>query len=68
MTSLRIIGDAIELNGVPVARLLPGLKLSLRDSLTWAFDEVEEDADTIVELENRIAQLEARLAPERSKP
>jgi hypothetical protein len=61
VTTLRIIGDVVELGGVPVARLLPRLKLSLRDELIWAFDAIDEDAETIAELEARVAQLEARL-------
>ena len=60
MSQLRIVADdVIELGGVPVARLLPGLKLSLRDELIWAFDAVDEDAETIADLEDRIAKLEA---------
>jgi hypothetical protein len=54
VTEIRIIGDTIELDGVMVATLVPGLKLSLRDELIWAFDAVDE-------LEDRVAQLEARL-------
>ena len=68
MTSktLRLLGDEIELNGAVVGRLLPGLQLSLRDELIWAFDAVDEDAETIAELEDRIAKLEERLkAPAR---
>ena len=43
MTTLRIVADdVVELDGVPVARLLPGLRLSLRDDLAWAFDSVDE--------------------------
>jgi hypothetical protein len=60
MTELRIVaGDVVELNGRPVAKLLPRLKLSLRDELAWAFDAVDEDY--VVELETRIARLEERL-------
>jgi hypothetical protein len=58
-TSTRLLGDEIELNGTVVGRLLPGLKLSLRDELIWVFDAVGEDAETVAELEGRIAQLEA---------
>ena len=47
----------IELDGRPVARLLPGLQ-SLRDRLTEAFDYLDEDALYISQLENRVAQLE----------
>jgi hypothetical protein len=63
VTTLRIVtDDVIELGGVPVARLLPRLKLSLRDELIWAFDAIDEDAETIAELERRIAQREAYIA------
>jgi hypothetical protein len=62
VSALRIVtDDVIELGGVPVAQLLPRLKLSLRDELIWAFDAIDEDAETIVELERRIALLEERL-------
>jgi hypothetical protein len=61
--SLRIVGDWIELDGARVARLLPGLRLSLLDQLTAAFDSIDEDADYIAELEERLAaQSEAREA------
>jgi hypothetical protein len=40
-------------------RLLPGLKLSLRDELTALFDAVDEDY--IALLEDRIAKLEEQL-------
>jgi BMFP domain-containing protein YqiC len=67
VSELRIVADdVIELGGVPVARLLPCLKLSLRDELTWAFDVIDEDAETIALLEARIAQLEARKSPSES--
>ena len=62
MTALRLLGDEIELDGRSIARLLPGLTLSLRDKLTEAFDCLDEEY--VAELEDRIAQLEARLAPE----
>jgi hypothetical protein len=58
-TEIRIIDDAIELDGVTVARLLPNLRLSLRDRLVEAFDSLDEDY--IALLENRIAELEAKL-------
>jgi hypothetical protein len=61
MTELRLVGDAIEMNGVTVGVLIPGLRLSLRDELIWAFDAIDEDEATIVELEGRVAQLEAQL-------
>jgi hypothetical protein len=66
VTEIRIIGDTVELDGDPVARLAPNLRLSQRDRLVELFDAVDEDAETIAELEARIAQLEERLkAPAR---
>ena len=62
MTALAIVDDMIELDGRPVARLLPNLRLSLHDRLTEAFDALDKDAETIARLEDRIAQLESRLA------
>ncbi len=62
MTStLRLLGDEIELNGTVVGRLLPGLRLSLRDELIWAFDNLDEDAEYIAQVEGSVAQLEAKL-------
>jgi hypothetical protein len=52
--SLRIIECWIELDGERVARLLPNLRLSLLDRLAEAFDSIEEDADYIAELEERL--------------
>jgi hypothetical protein len=61
--SLRIIEGFIEFDGARVARLLPGLRLSLLDRLTEVFDAVDEDAAYIAELEERLAaQSEAREA------
>ena len=43
MTELRIVaGGIVELDGHPVARLLPNLQLSLRDKLEEAFDALDE--------------------------
>ena len=61
MTELRIVDDAIELNGMTVAKTVPNLRPSQRDRLEEAFDRLDEDAAYIAELEERIAQLEARL-------
>ena len=61
VTELRLIDDAIELDGRPVAKLMPGVSLSIRDRLTEAFDALDEDAETIARLEDRIAWLESRL-------
>jgi hypothetical protein len=63
MTELRLIGDEILLDGVAVGTLVPGVRLSQRDRLEEAFDALDEDAEDIALLEDRIAQLEARLAP-----
>jgi hypothetical protein len=52
--NLRIVEGWIELDGERVARLLPNLRLSLLDRLTEAFDAIEEDADYIAELEERL--------------
>jgi hypothetical protein len=56
---LRILQGFIELDGQRIARLLPNLRLSLLDRLTEAFDAIEEDADTIAELEERLEMLAA---------
>ena len=46
MTELRVVADEIvELDGIPVARLLPNLTLSLRDKLIEAFDTIGEYVD-----------------------
>ena len=42
MTELRLIGDEILLDGVTVGTLVPGLRLSQRDKLEEAFDELSE--------------------------
>jgi hypothetical protein len=44
VTVLARVDDAIELNGVTIARLLPSVRLSIRDQLQAAFDAFEEDA------------------------
>ena len=60
MTDLRIVADdVIELGGVSVGKLLPGLKPSLRDELTALFDAIDEGY--VARLEDRIEQLEAWL-------
>ena len=61
MIELRIVADVIEMNGVTVGTLVPGLRLSIRDQLVEAFALADEDENYIAELEGRIAQLEARL-------
>jgi hypothetical protein len=64
VTEIRIIGDTVELDGTMIATLVPGLRLSLRDELIWAFNSLDEDY--IALLEDRIAELEERLkAPAR---
>jgi hypothetical protein len=62
MTALRIVGDAIELDGRVVAVLVPGLRLSQRDQLVAAFDFAADAAEDVALLEARIAILEERLA------
>jgi hypothetical protein len=54
--NLRIVEGWIELDGERVGRLLPNLRLSLLDRLTEAFDTMEEDADYIAELEERLGR------------
>ena len=44
-----------------VARLLPNIRLSIRDRLAELFDAVDEDETYIAVLEARVAELEARL-------
>jgi hypothetical protein len=51
---LRIVGDFIELDCERVARLLPNLRLTLRDRLTETFDSIDEDAAYIAELEEKL--------------
>ena len=63
MTSLRLVdGCTNELDVRPVARLLPNLQLSVRDKLEAAFDALDEATAEIALLEDRIAQLQSRLA------
>ena len=64
VTEIRIVDDTVELDGVPVGRLVQGLRPSLRDELVLAFDSLDEDY--IALLEDRIAKLEEQLkAPAR---
>ena len=60
MTAICIIGDEILLDGVPIAHLLPSVRLSIRDRLTAVFDALDEDETYIAELEGRITRLEER--------
>jgi hypothetical protein len=59
--ALRLVADVIELNGQPIARLLPSVCLSIRDRLEEIFDALDEDEETIAVLETRVVQLEAKL-------
>ena len=56
MTELRLIGDEILLDGVTVGTLVPGLRLSQRDRLEEAFDELAELEDE-AELDEEIERL-----------
>jgi hypothetical protein len=60
MSTLRIVDDTIEMDQRAVATLVPGLQLSLRDQLIAIFDAANEDAEYILELEDRLAQLKAK--------
>jgi hypothetical protein len=51
----------IELDGRPVARLVPRVSLTIRDRLIKAFDALDEDGETIARLETRIAEFESLL-------
>jgi hypothetical protein len=63
MSQLRVVeGDVVELDGIPAARLLPGLTLSLRDRLTEAFDGIGDLEEEITEVEDKIAEREILLA------
>ena len=55
MSTLRIVDDTIEMDQRAVATLVPGLQLSLRDQLIAIFDAANEDAEYILELEDRVA-------------
>jgi hypothetical protein len=60
MTELRLVGDAIELDGVTVGTLVPGLRLSIRDLLEEIFDAADEEY--IAELEDLLERRETRIA------
>ena len=49
---IRLVDDVIELDGIPVARLLPGLQLSLRDKL----EEVSDVLDALDQLKKTRAR------------
>jgi hypothetical protein len=61
VSALRIVDDEILLDGEPVALLLPNLRPTLLYRLVEAFDAIDEDAETIADLEGRIAELEEQL-------
>lgn len=62
MTTLRIVADdVVEMDGVPVARLLPKLSPTLVYRLTEAFDALDEAEEDIALLESRISELEKQL-------
>jgi hypothetical protein len=57
---LRIVDDMIELDGMPVARLLPGLNATtvdrLEEALEVANDELEEIRDIVAALDREPAR------------
>lgn len=62
MSQLRIVeGDVVELDGVPIARLEPGLPLSQRDRLIAAFDSLD-DAEDFEDLEEKIEELKKTIS------
>jgi hypothetical protein len=60
MSQLHLVGDAIELDGVTVGTLVPGLRLSIRDLLEEIFDAADEEY--IAELEDLLERRETRIA------
>jgi hypothetical protein len=62
---LRIIDDIIEFNGVPVARLLPGLYPTLVDRLKEALEEAGDDLDDLLDI---VAALDREPARPKPKP
>jgi hypothetical protein len=59
--SFAIIDDVIELDGMPVARLLPHLRPTLLDRLVEALEQADEDAARIWWLEMQLGEREASL-------
>jgi hypothetical protein len=62
---LRIIDDIIEFDGVPVARLLPGLYPTLVYRLKDVLEDASDDLDDLLALVNA---LDDEPAPPRPKP
>jgi hypothetical protein len=60
--ALRLVDDVIELDGQPVARLLPKPGATLVYRLIEAFDYIDNAEDAIEELEATIAMHERRFA------
>jgi hypothetical protein len=58
LSTLRVVGDFIELDGDRVARLLP-IKLGLRDRLDEALDDAEEALDAITQFDEAMERAEA---------
>jgi hypothetical protein len=63
---LRIIDDIIELDGAPVARLLPGLYPTLVDRLKDVLEDASDDLDDLLALVNALDDDES--TPPRPKP
>jgi hypothetical protein len=59
--TMRLIAEVLELDDVPVAKLLPGGQcLSARDRLLAELDDAAEAAETIRDLEDRLVEAAAR--------
>jgi hypothetical protein len=65
--TLRIVDGMIELDGIPVARLLPGLYPTLVYRLTMALESVEDDHAEIMEILEKY-DIEDDDEPARPKP
>ena len=58
--TMRLIAEVLELDDVPVAKLLPGRQcLSARDRLLAELDNAAEAAETIRDLEDRLVEAAA---------
>jgi hypothetical protein len=58
---LRIVGDVIEFGGVPVGTITLEPQSAVRERLIETFDAIDQDAETIMALEDRLVRLRSRL-------